>query len=133
MGDWSPQCVACWWDEGHGPTVGSWFTGRNVTPQRTWETRSEVIDADPGRAFAFKVGGAWVLWAYDFQALGTDSMRLTESWTFLDAGLERFVELYGEDAPRQIAIRQEAARSGIPATLAAIKRVLEAEPSRASD
>ena len=31
MGEWSPVCVACWWDEGDGPREGSWFTGRNET------------------------------------------------------------------------------------------------------
>ncbi|PZS23482.1 MAG: polyketide cyclase, partial [Pseudonocardiales bacterium] len=52
MGDWSPICKACWWDDGDGPRVGAWFTGRNVTPERTWETRSQVVVADPGREFA---------------------------------------------------------------------------------
>ena len=42
MGDWSPVCKACWWDEGAGPQVGAWFTGRNELPERTWETRSPV-------------------------------------------------------------------------------------------
>jgi ribosome-associated toxin RatA of RatAB toxin-antitoxin module len=32
MGEWSPICKSCWWDEGDGPSVGSWFTGRNETP-----------------------------------------------------------------------------------------------------
>ena len=40
MGEWSPICKACWWDEGASAAVGSWFTGRNETPERTWETRS---------------------------------------------------------------------------------------------
>src|SRR5271169_5431697 len=29
IGHWSPVCRACWWDDGAGPAVGSWFTGRN--------------------------------------------------------------------------------------------------------
>ena len=52
MGAWSPVCKECWWDEGAGPEVGSWFTGRNVLPERTWETRSEVVVADRGTEFA---------------------------------------------------------------------------------
>ena len=47
MGDWSPICRACWWDEGDGPRVGAWFTGRNELPERTWETRCRVVAADP--------------------------------------------------------------------------------------
>ncbi len=34
-------------------------------------------------------------------------------------------ERYGEDAPRKIELRIRAAHEGIPATLAAIKRVAE--------
>jgi hypothetical protein len=40
MGEWSPVCTACWWDDGDGPRPGAWFTGRNELPERTWETRS---------------------------------------------------------------------------------------------
>lgn len=48
MGEWSPVCRACWWDEGAGPRVGAWFTGRNELPERTWETRSVMVAAEPG-------------------------------------------------------------------------------------
>ena len=34
MGAWSPVCQACWWDEGAGPRVGAWFTGRNEAAGR---------------------------------------------------------------------------------------------------
>lgn len=49
-GEWSPVCKACWWDDGDGPWPGAWFTGRNELPERTWETRSQVVAADRGRA-----------------------------------------------------------------------------------
>ena len=61
MGDWSPICKACWWDD-DGPRVGAWFTGRNVTPERSWETRSQVVVANPGREFAFQLRGSWTRW-----------------------------------------------------------------------
>lgn len=57
MGEWSPICRACWWDDGSGPLAGNWFTGRNETPDRVWETRSQVVIAEPGREFTFVVGG----------------------------------------------------------------------------
>lgn len=63
-GEWSPVCRECWWDEGDGPWVGSFFTGRNVTPTRTWETRCEVIVADVDAAFGWSVAGGDVLWTY---------------------------------------------------------------------
>ena len=67
MGEFSPICRACWWDEGAGPQVGAWFTGRNETPERTWETRSQVVAADPGREFAWEVNNGWVHWGYTFE------------------------------------------------------------------
>ena len=67
MGEWSPVCKACWWDDGDGPRPGAWFTGRNELPDR-----------------------------------------------------------FGDDAEAQIANRTEAARRGIPVTLAALKKAAEA-------
>lgn len=128
MGEWSPVCKACWWDEGAGPEVGTWFTGRNVTPERTWERRSRVVAAEPGKEFAFVVGGNLVRWGYTFAPAG-DGTEVTESWEVLPAGVERFSELYGAAAQEQLANRAEAARTGIPETLAAIKRAAESAAS----
>jgi hypothetical protein len=124
MGEWSPICTACWWDEGDGARVGAWFTGRNELPGRTWETRSQVVAAERGREFAFMVGAAWVRWGYSF-APASGGTEVTESWEFLPAGIARFHERYGDDAPAQITERTEAARRGIPLTLAAIKKAAE--------
>jgi hypothetical protein len=50
---------------------------------------------------------------------------VTESWEMLPAGLKRFDERFGPDAAAQVANRFEAARTGIPQTLAALKRIAE--------
>ncbi len=124
MGEWSPICTACWWDEGGGPQEGAWFTGHNETPERTWETRSQVVVARPGREFAFQVGGDRVRWGYSLEPVDGGT-RLTESWEFLPAGIALFHQRYGDQAEAQIADRTEAAHRGIPATLAAIKKAAE--------
>ncbi|MFY9931451.1 MAG: SRPBCC family protein [Streptosporangiaceae bacterium] len=124
MGEWSPICAACWWDEGGGPRAGAWFTGRNETAERTWETRSLVEVADRGREFTFAVFGSRVRWSYTFEA-AEGGTRLTESWDFLPDGIASFHERYGADAEAQITERTEAAIKGIPATLAAIKTAAE--------
>jgi hypothetical protein len=126
MGEWSPVCKACWWDEGEGPRQGAWFTGRNELPERTWETRSRVVAADRGREFAFEVNGSWVRWRYTFAAVDGGTL-VTESWEFLPDGIAGFHDRYGENAPAQIADRAEKARTGIPVTLAAIKKAAETE------
>jgi Polyketide cyclase / dehydrase and lipid transport len=129
MGEYSPICEACWWDEGDGPRVGAHFTGRNVLPERTWETRSEVVAADEGREFAWVVGPDIARWGYTFTEVAEGTM-VTESWEFLDGGHTLFEARFGDDAGAQIADRYEKAVTGIPQTLAAIKRAAEAEASR---
>jgi hypothetical protein len=123
-GEWSPICAACWWDDGEAARAGAWFTGRNETAERTWETRSLVEVADRGREFTFAVFGSRVRWSYTFAPAG-EGTRLTESWDFLDDGIASFHERYGEDAENQIAQRTQAAIDGIPVTLAAIKAAAE--------
>jgi hypothetical protein len=124
MGEWSPVCTSCWWDEGDGPTAGAWFTGHNETAERTWETRSQVVAAERGREFAFCVGGTRVRWGYTF-APAEGGTLVTESWDFLPDGIAMFRERFGDDADAQIEDRRVAARTGIPATLAAIKKAAE--------
>lgn len=123
-GEWSPQCRECWWEPGATGAVGDFFGGRQETPERTWETRSRVEEAQRPRAFAWSVNDRKVLWRYDLEAVDGGT-RLTESWEFLDAGQQFMAGKYGPDAQREIDTRTEAARTGIPATLAAIKQIAE--------
>jgi hypothetical protein len=53
--------------------------------------------------------------------------ELTESWEFTPAGRAFFAESYGADAGARIEARTKDALAGIPATLAAMKRIIEAE------
>ncbi|WP_277213292.1 SRPBCC family protein [Isoptericola croceus] len=131
-GEWSPVCKECWWDEadapapGDSPRLGAHFTGRNETPDRTWETRSQVVVADPGREFAWVVGQGFVRWGYVLRALdGGAATELTETWEFTPEGLAAFEQRYGEDAGREIEARTTMAHEGIPATLAKIKDIAE--------
>jgi hypothetical protein len=124
MGEWSPVCKACWWDPGDGPRVDAWFTGRNETDDRTWETHCKVIAAHPGREFAFAVGGSWTRWGYTFSP-ESGGTTVTESWELLPDGVAFFEERFSTDAEAQIASRARDAEKGIPETLAAFKRVAE--------
>src|SRR5690349_3427279 len=88
-GEWSPVCRECWWDEGATGTVGDVFTGRNVLPDRTWETRSRVLAAERGREFAWEVGAGVARWSYTMEPVDGGT-RLTEAWEFLPTGLALF-------------------------------------------
>jgi hypothetical protein len=83
-----------------------------------------VVAAEPGREFAWIVGPRIARWGYVFAAVG-DGTEVTESWEFLPVGLAVFEERFGDDAAAQIADRYDNAVSGIPETLAAIKRAAE--------
>jgi hypothetical protein len=123
-GEWSPICTGCRWDEGQGPEPGAWFTGHNETPSRTWETRSQVLRAVPGREFTWSVASGVATWGYHLRAVegGTE---LTETWEFGPTGAAFFEQRYGDDAAAQVEDRRLAAVTGIPKTLSAIKRVIE--------
>lgn len=124
-GEWSPVCRECWWDDpAEAGRVGAWFSGRNETPERTWETRSQVVVASRGREFAWMVGKGYVRWAFEMEETNGETV-LTETWDFLPAGLAYFEERFGDDAPAQVEDRARAALHGIPETLGAIKRIAE--------
>lgn len=122
-GEWSQQCVRCEW-EGEQRGVGARFTGFNRTPEREWQTTSEVIAATPGEHFAWSVGPGRAEWGYRMRPAAGGGTELTE-YTLTTAHLEEvFTERYGDRADEEITVRQEAARTGIPATLTAIRDVL---------
>lgn len=123
-GEWSPVCKECWWDEGATGAVGDVFTGRNVLPDRTWETRCTVIAAERGREFGWLVGDSLVKWVYSMEPVA-EGTRLTESWEFLPNGIALFRERYGDEADTQIANRTDLAHQGISTTLATMKRLAE--------
>jgi hypothetical protein len=71
MGEWSPETRSAeWLDEASGPVVGARFKGHNRKGRTRWSTVCEVIAAEPGRSFAFAVGGATkadTIWRYQFE------------------------------------------------------------------
>jgi ribosome-associated toxin RatA of RatAB toxin-antitoxin module len=125
-GEWSPVCRACEWEDDPGaPRVGARFVGHNEMPGRAWDTTSTVVAAERGREFAWQVGESYVQWGYTMHA-EDGGTRLTESWHFRPEGVAMFRERYGADAQAHIEQRTTAAHEGIPATLAALKRIGEA-------
>ncbi|PRY34745.1 SRPBCC family protein [Umezawaea tangerina] len=81
IGTWSPSADAAVYDEGDGPRVGAWFTGRNHRGDREWSSRSRVVAAEPGSDFAFVVDDL-VRWHWTFLPHGTGT-EVRQSWTLL--------------------------------------------------
>ncbi len=124
-GEWSPTCVGCEWDDPDRRGVGATFTGYNEASSRSWQTTSTIIVADPGVRFGWEVGDGFVRWSYDLRAF-ENGTELTETWTFLPAGLEHFANQYGDQAATAIETRTQRAAHDIPQTLARIKQIAEA-------
>lgn len=120
-GEWSGFTARCTWDPGDGPHVGARFTGHNTRPGRDWETRCEVVVADPGREFAWEVNGGLVRWGYEMAPDG-DGTRLTHRWDFPEAGREYVRATFGEEG---VTLRVDDAHRTVPTTLAAVRRVIE--------
>jgi uncharacterized protein YndB with AHSA1/START domain len=81
MGEWSEECHDCEWHEGYdGPVVGATFDGHNRNGEHEWTTQGKVIEADPGRAFAFECSMLefhYSTWGYRIEPTESGS-RVTE-------------------------------------------------------
>lgn len=83
MGEWSPECHTCEWDDGAtGPAVGATFTGHNRNGEFEWTTQAEIMECVPNEKFAFDgVFGDFHFskWAYIIEPTDT-GCRVTETW-----------------------------------------------------
>ena len=82
MGRFSPEATGGRWTRGGGPVAGAVFTGTNRTGARRWSTKAKVVQAAPGKAFAFEVsalGLPGALWSYEIETTPS-GCRVTESW-----------------------------------------------------
>jgi len=83
MGEWSEECHTCAWHEGFsGPELGATFDGHNRNGEHEWISQGKVIEADPGRAFAFECSMFdfhFSTWGYRIEPTESGS-RVTE-WT----------------------------------------------------
>lgn len=102
MGEWSQECYACEWHDGFdGPVIGATFDGHNRHGDHEWTTQGKVIEADPGRAFAFEcsmMGFHYATWGYRIEPT-EEGCRVTEWSEDLrpDSALERSKQISGVD------------------------------------
>ena len=126
MGEWSPETVKCEWLDGAvGPAVGARFKGSNKRGMARWSTKPKVVEADPGREFAFEVDTD-VRWTYRFDAEGTGT-RLTESFEMLRD--LRWQYAFAERWLMRVKDRKADLERGMAETLERIKSVVESGAS----
>jgi uncharacterized protein YndB with AHSA1/START domain len=122
---WAAETVSCHWVDGvDGPHVGARFRGVNRRGPVVWRTTSAVTEADPGRAFAWRVtalGSPIAAWRYDIEATA-DGCRVTESTTDLRNAFFRWVV---GPLGTGVTDRAEHNRRNIEATLQNLKKYAE--------
>lgn len=83
MCEFSPENTRCEWIGGaKEPVVGAKFRGTNENGKKKWNTVATIVDAQPGRSFAFvvKAGPLGVArWEYRFDPTA-NGCRVTETW-----------------------------------------------------
>lgn len=81
MGEWSEECHACEWHDGFDePAVGATFDGHNRNGEHEWTSQGKVIEAEPGKAFAFECSMFdfhYSTWGYRIEPTDT-GCRVTE-------------------------------------------------------
>jgi uncharacterized protein YndB with AHSA1/START domain len=71
MGEWSPQCRGGRWiGREHGPVVGARFVGINRQGWKWWATTNRVVQAEPGRLFAFRTEQNRARWVFRLEPDG---------------------------------------------------------------
>lgn len=82
MGEWSEECHTCEWHEGFDrPVVGAVFDGHNRNGDKTWTTQGTIIEAEPGKAFAFECSMSnfhFSTWGYRIESTPTGGSLVTE-------------------------------------------------------
>ena len=124
MGEWSPECHTCEWQEGStGPVVGARFLGHNRNGEHEWTTEAEVTESVPGERFAFDgVFGdlRFSRWAYVIEPTD-EGCRVTEVWDDgrPDSVLEYTASVSG------VADRGEHNRTNMEVTLSRLAAAVE--------
>lgn len=125
MGEWSQECHRCEWHEGiAAAAVGATFDGHNRNGDKEWTTQGKVIEAEPGRAFAFECSMMdfhFSTWGYRIEPTD-DGCRVTEWSEDLrpESALEFSKKMSGVDD------RAERNRQTMSETLERLAAALEA-------
>jgi hypothetical protein len=112
--------------EGDEPAVGHRFRGRNHHPQAgEWETVSEVVECDEGRAFAWAVmdpTNPSARWRFTLTPVeGGTELRQSAQLGPGPSNLTRVIERMPDKEERIVAGRLREFQRGIERTLAGIK------------
>lgn len=129
MCEFSPENVGCEWIKGStGPAVGARFRGTNENGKKSWKTEATVVEAEPGKSFAFvvKAGPFGVArWEYRFDSIDDAQTRVTETWIDHRNAVTGFLSTRVSG----VTDRSSHNRTGMEATLARLAAAAEKPPA----
>lgn len=127
-GERSAECHTAEWLPGSQPgEAGARFRGRNRSGVARWSRVCEIVEAEPGRVFAFRTVPERIdvsrrdstTWRYELEPAG-DGTKVTHSYEITMLPSAPFRALYGRLLPHHRDMRPQMAE-----TLAGLKRSLE--------
>jgi uncharacterized protein YndB with AHSA1/START domain len=119
---WSPTADSVYYDEGHEPTAGAWFSGMNHRNGKSWPSRSQVERANRPEVFSFVVGGLHdgiVRWRWTFSPERDGTTVASLTWSLL-----RLDPVLGASAAEILEL-QDFMASSVHTTLNALARYLQ--------
>jgi hypothetical protein len=143
--EWSPECVGGEWTSGEPGTPGAVFRGENhrstevvswaPVVRGTWFTESEVVYAEPGRAFAWSMRNSAgekqeSVWSYDIHPAASGGSELVHRFRMGsptegirgitaemdDAARERFFTQWGDKVAADMQLTVERIRQVVETT-----------------
>lgn len=124
MGRLSPECTGgTWLGDATGPAVGASFKGTNKRGVARWSTTNRVVEADPGRAFAFETVQSGTRWSYHLEADGSGTVVTERRAAFKDRPL--LARVFSKLLLGGVAEHDEEMRDGMRRTLERLKAVAE--------
>ncbi|MEO7571794.1 MAG: SRPBCC family protein [Acidimicrobiales bacterium] len=125
MGRLSPECTGGkWLDGATGPAVGASFKGTNKRGIARWSTTNKVVEADPGRAFAFETQQSGTRWTYRLEADSSGTVVTEGRAAFKDRPL--VARVFSKLVLGGVDAHDDEMRAGMRQTLEHLKAVAEA-------
>jgi hypothetical protein len=130
MGEWSPECTGGRWiGKQRSPVVGARFLGFNRRGVARWFTTNVVVEAERGRAFAFRTRETGVVWGYRLEPDGDGGTTVTERRDLSQARMW-VIRLAGPFVGG-MASHADEMREGMGQTLTRLKHAAESGTSTA--